>query len=624
MPSHTELLSVGLVLLVGLFSYRSIYDLDFGIHLATGHWILRHNSVPSTDPFSWSFSHHQYIAYHWGFQALAALCDKFFGLAGVLGLRTILLVATALAILKTCMGRGVNSGVAILCGLLGLIVMEWRFSIRPELFTNLGLAVTVMLLELRRRGSRTALYFLPVTFLIWVNTHIYILGFVVIGCELVVQVCQRNVDRGLAIATFVSVIALFINPYGFDAVVEPVRLFSRLQDTNIFAQHISELSSPFAFSDNERQTNSVNVSVIAWMFLLSLVPFASYFLFRAGRLSDLLVLVVFGGLSMAAMRNLTLFIVAALPSLISGLSLAAAKVSERCGGYRGVLTGGLSICMCIIAVRVGTGAWYAHHRQQLQLNPVVEKTVLAVEAARFVQEKGLVGRGFNNFNVGGTLMLYAPDHPVYIDGRNEVTGEEFFKRYLEILEPSAFFRFADQAKIEYVVLSHKEMMPLLRALSASSAWRIVHYDSVAVVLVRTAGPNGHLPLAMLPEPIPSDDMRWSGLHNIETRPSFVDAFSRWLLGTEVLSYEKSQLGVFLLTLGQWREAEPLLLQAAIESPNFWETSNNLGALYTRLRNWEATAFCYRTVLMLNPNDPLAKRRAAESWSNFLAAERTKP
>jgi tetratricopeptide (TPR) repeat protein len=580
--------------------------------------------VPVTDPFSWSYSHHQYIAYHWGFQALLALCDNALGTLGVVWLRTALVVLTAAIMCATFVVRGSNALTALICGLLGLIVVEWRFSVRPELFTNLGLAVTVLLLALRRQGSRVALYLLPVMFVVWVNTHIYILGFIVIGCELMAQFFQRKLDRGLVLATGASIVALYINPYGFDAVMEPIRLFSRLQDTNIFAQHITELASPFTFSDDARQPNSVNVSFVAWLALVSLVPCAGYYLFRAGRLHDLFVLALFSALSSAAIRNLPLFVVAALPALVTGLSLAAANIPERYHEYRRLVTAGLALSILVIAIRVGTGAWYYHHRQPIHLKPVVEHTTLAVEAATFVQEKGLVGKGFNNFNVGGTLMLYAPDHPVYIDGRNEVTGEAFFRRYLEVLEPATFKVFADQAGIQYVVLSHKEMMPLVRTLNASPEWRVVHYDSVAVVFVRAAGPNGHLPGAQLPEPLAYAEMRWAGLHSIMTHPSYVDSFSRWLLGTEELSVEKSQLGVFMLTLGKWKEAEPFLLQAAIESPNFWETANNLGALYTRLKDWEATAFAYRTVLMLNPGDQLARRRANESWSNFVASEKVQP
>ena len=46
------------------------------------------------------------------------------------------------------------------------------------------------------------------------------------------------------------------------------------------------------------------------------------------------------------------------------------------------------------------------------------------------------------------------------------------------------------------------------------------------------------------------------------------------------------LGTFLLTLGSWEAAERFLIDATLESPNHYETSNNLGALYFRQKRWE--------------------------------------
>jgi len=100
------------------------------------------------------------------------------------------------------------------------------------------------------------------------------------------------------------------------------------------------------------------------------------------------------------------------------------------------------------------------------------------------------------------------------------------------------------------------------------------------------------------------------------KPSVIDSFARWLFGTEELPKEKEQIGVFLLTVGQWAEAERPLLEAAVQAPNFWETANNLGALYMRLKEWEVTCLVYRIVLMLNPSDALARERLAMSWHRF--------
>ena len=104
-------------------------------------------------------------------------------------------------------------------------------------------------------------------------------------------------------------------------------------------------------------------------------------------------------------------------------------------------------------------------------------------------------------------------------------------------------------------MGHSNMMPLIRHLLASQKWTVVHYDSVAVVMVRKAGPNGHLSAMPLPAPIQNEAERWAYLNAIEIRPSVIDSFSRWLLGAEEVPFEKDRLGTFLLTAGQWKEAE---------------------------------------------------------------------
>jgi tetratricopeptide (TPR) repeat protein len=248
--------------------------------------------------------------------------------------------------------------------------------------------------------------------------------------------------------------------------------------------------------------------------------------------------------------------------------------------------------------------------------PIVERSTLALDAAAFIERADLKGRGFNNFNIGGALILGAPNHPIYIDGRNEVTGEQFFRNYLEILQPNNFDTFLQSFNIEYIVLSHENMMHLVRHLLSSQKWTVVYYDSVGVVFVRQDGPNGHLAPAPLPLPIRGEEERWAYLKSIEIKPSSIDSFSRWLLGGEEMPFQKEQLGTFLLTAGKWAEAERPLLEAAIEAPNFWETSNNLGSLYMRLKEWEITCLVYRSVLMLNPSDTLARERLAMSWYRF--------
>ena len=608
---------VGLVLLVvGLFAFRSIDDLDYGIHIGTGRWILQNGRVPITDPFTWSIPEHTYIAYHWAFQVLAAGLYEQLGDLGPVLMRFVLIVCTALAMTWTLITRRVDVAIGGACGLLAVVASELRFAVRPELFTYLFLALTMLVLDRWKQGSRVALFGLPLIFIGWVNTHIYILGFVLVFAGLFEQVVLRRIDRRFCLIVAVTVAALLLNPYGIDAVMEPVRLFTRMSKDNIFAQHITELASPLALDDDPRRSFRPTVQFGAWILLLAASFPALFALVRARRIADAVVLVAFGLLSLVAVRNLALFAVVAPPLVAYGLTAMIQPDSKRWPSWRKLLHNVVVACAIILCIRVGTGAWYAQQRRTAHLSPSVERSALARGAAEFVERAHLKGRGFNNFNVGGALILWAPSHPIYIDGRNEVTGEVFFKNYLETLEPKRFDSFVESFNIEYAVLGHSNMMPLIRHLLASQKWTVVHYDSVAVVMVRNEGPNGDLPAMPLPAPIQNEDERWEYLKAIEIRPSVIDSFSRWLLGGEELHLEKDRLGTFLLTAGRWAEAERTLLQSAVLAPNFWETSNNLGALYMRLKSWEISTLVYRNVLMLNPSDPLATERAAMSWFKF--------
>lgn len=622
--SYVSALAWGVIALVALFSFRSINDLDYGIHIATGRWIIDNGRVPLKDPFSWSFSNHSYIAYHWGFQVIVAYLERIWGLWGPVLLRTALVTLSALIVAKTLLVRKAPPLIAIPLGFLAVVVAEWRFSIRPELFTNLLLAATVLLVEMRRGGSRAALYLLPLVFLVWVNTHIYILGFVILGCELVFYDRKKGLDMGLLAATCASVAALFLNPYGPAAVLEPIRLFSRISGSSIFADHIGELGSPLDLMLATSHTGGANASMTSWAFLLGVSVPAAVGLYRTKRHADLAILLTFACLSTLAIRNLSLVAFTAIPAVAAGLSAFRENVPHKFRAFTPHAYRIVGLALVIVALRVGSGAWYQSHRQPLHTWPSLEATALAVDSAAFIQAQGLKGRCFNNLNVGGALLLMAPDTKVFIDGRNEVTGDTFFAAYLEASQPGNFQAFAERERIEFVVLSHKEMAPLIRSLIDSRAWKIVHYDSVAAVLVKAEGINRNLPEATLPVPLTSEEERWSYLRRIVVRPSLVDAFSRWLLGSHEMAFEPSQKGVFLLTVGRWKEAEPFLLDAALRSPHYWELSNNLGALYTRLNVPDAAAFAYRTVLMLNPLNEMAKKRSVESWKKYLSSIKETP
>ena len=572
-------------------------DNDFGQHLATGRWIVAHLAVPQTDPFSWTYSTHPYVAYHWLFQVLLYGADAVGGIPGVVVLRSVLLLLTIGLLADTLRLRGVPALAAGACSLVALVAIEWRFALRPELFSLLGLAATAWILQRRR-----PLWALAVIQLVWVSTHIFALGWVLILAAALQDAVAGKLDRRWRIALGLSAAAVFLNPYGWRAVVLPLLLGTRMSGDNLFAQQISELASPFALGSDPRFPWGLSVQLGCWKVLLLGGLAAIPGLLRRRRLDEVAVLIVFGVLSAQAVRNIPLYAVVALPAVAEAVGRIPLRRARR----------GLHLAVAVVALvtalRVADGAWYAGGRRPVRMAATVPRTELAVEMADFLDRNGLSERGFNNLDVGGALLWRHPSGRVFIDGRNEVSGEAFFRKYLELNSPQGWDRRSPAWRFEYVALGHAQAGPLVRKLLADPGWRPVHLDAVGIVFARVDGLYDALPPVRMPPPVGEGERR-ELLAAIQISPGSLARASRWLLGTEEAPGEEHLLGTFLLMAGQWDAAERSLLEAARRSPNHWETSNNLGALYWRQRRWRQAAVCYRRVLEMEPGNVMATERA---------------
>ncbi|HEX3407972.1 MAG TPA: hypothetical protein VHS81_12095, partial [Caulobacteraceae bacterium] len=71
------------LLAVAAFSQRVFIDGDTNWHVAAGRWILAHHTVPTTDPFSFTFFGKPWIAHEWLSEVLMALAYLAAGWSGV-------------------------------------------------------------------------------------------------------------------------------------------------------------------------------------------------------------------------------------------------------------------------------------------------------------------------------------------------------------------------------------------------------------------------------------------------------------------------------------------------------------------------------------------------------------
>jgi hypothetical protein len=597
-----------LLLLLAAFAWRSVEDNDVGIHLAGGRWIAEHGEVPHTDPFTWTISDHETVAYHWLFQLAVHGAHEVAGGAGLVVLRFGLLLAAGLLLVDALRVRGVSALAGSTVALAALFASEWRFTLRPELASFVLATATLAIVERQRTTGRAPLWLLPLLALLWVNLHVWVFA-VALFLPYAAEEClrRRSLKTPLVGAGLVAFAALFVNPYGWRAVAYPLLLATRLGEENTFAQHIAELISPFRLAPDPRDafTRGPQLEAFRLLWLCGLAA-ALWHAWRR-RVADAGVLLVFAALAATAARNVAPFAIVTAPAIAAAFddALAPARQQPRSRPFLGAACALLLLTAAIQLPRVLSGRIYAENRRETRFAARLCAPCLAIDAADWVAAHDLQGRGLNNLKFGGILAWRDPGRPIFIDARNEVTGEAFYREYRRAMDPARWSETVARHQLEYVALAHRGHLlswELAGAIQADPDWRLVYLDASGAVFVRIAGPNGHLAAAVLPEPLlPAERRRrWAAWPAPKEGPARLWS---WLVSTEADAGSPHHLGGFLLALGLPDRAEGPLLEAVIRGPEAWEPALNLGVAYRELGLNGLALRAFRRAHALVPDHP---------------------
>jgi len=168
---------------------RSTIDPDFWWHVRVGDWILHTHSFPHFGVFS-QHADRAWVAYSWAFEVLMASLFRLGGLA------TLPLTLAAFRAVIVFAVFGMTLLISNRFWLAWLLTAAAAFPLasimvlRPILFTLLFSIIELTLIfYARTRTSVAPLYWLPLVFLLWANTHIqFVYGLFVLtlfmGCEL--------------------------------------------------------------------------------------------------------------------------------------------------------------------------------------------------------------------------------------------------------------------------------------------------------------------------------------------------------------------------------------------------------------------------------------------------------
>jgi hypothetical protein len=476
--------TAGVVLLATTFE---IFDTDFWQHLLVGRFIWERHAAPTLQLWTWPTYGAPDVNASWGFRALVW---PFWSVGGVWGLFVWRWLTTLAALgVLWALGRRMGArGFSALAALLACaLVYRMRTQIRPETLVAVLLALQLWVLETRRRGGRDRSPWLVPIAWAWANAHIsWYLGFVLTGAWLLDDLLRaRGGDpaaaaraRRLALAALGALAISFVNPWSWRALWQPFEYFLVWRHEPIF-RIIGELQ-PVDWRDH--LFTPLAALVVGWPALIAL---------RAGRRAfdrvEAVLCLAFTALALTTQRFTSVYALVATPFVMRGVSeWVAAQEWPRWS----VRPAARATAMLLLCAAVGVGE---ARRVDPPLRVGIAEGRYPMRACDVMAERGVAGRGFNNFEFGGyQAFRFWPDRGrlPFIDVHQ--AGTPLDRRlYVDALRGGVGWRALDERhRFDYVLLTRDPAVAgrLPDVLDADTAWTMVFADDAATLHVRRSGP----------------------------------------------------------------------------------------------------------------------------------------
>ena len=471
MLPFVTLLTVGSLSLLG--------DPDSHWHIAIGQWILANGTVPTVDTYSHTFSGRPWIAKEWLSQTLMALAYGTGGWGAVAALCAAS-ISLSFALLFRLLLRDVRPLPTAFFVIAAVVMTAPHLLARPHVlaFPFMLLWVAGLVRAVERRRAPEPLLLLAM--LLWANLHGgFTLGLMLCGAfalEAVVTAHDAAERRTLLVGWLkfgvAAVLVACVTPYGPESMLVTLRIF-RLGDV---LGMISEWKSP----DFQGQPGQEMILLLALYAVLSrglklpivrlVITLGLLHLFlKYARNAELL--------AMLAPLALAPVLARQWPSLRSDRGSFSTRTFLDRMAALGRPAGRYATLVCLSAAAVfAAGA--------IRFGAIEPPANTAPTAAlEFIHQADLKGPVLNAYEFGGFLVHAGI--PTFIDGRAELFGGDFIKRYADAVSlhsQEPLEQFLDHYKIEWTFLQKDQAAN--RLLEHLPGWRRDYGDDVATIFVR--------------------------------------------------------------------------------------------------------------------------------------------
>jgi hypothetical protein len=471
-------LAVGLAVFLSLANFNGLpllADPDSHWHIAVGHWMLQHGTVPTVDTYSFTVTGQPWIAKEWLSQLLMALAWDAGGWAGVVVLAAAAFGVTSALLLRLLL-QHLRPVPALMFTAAAFVMMTSHFLARPFALAFPFMLWWVSGLIRAVEEKRAPEPILLLAMLVWANLHGGFTMGLLLGGAFGLEALVNGADWAERKRIFVAwlkfgVAALLvacITPYGVGSILVTFQIFG-LGDALAL---IDEWRSP----DFQTQPLTELILLVGLYLVLA----------RGVKLPIMRTLIVVGLVHMFLQHVRNAELLATIAPLAMAPVLARAWPAIRRDPEGKMLFGTMTapasfraIGLCLLLATIYSAALVRF----AGIKP--PEATMPTAAMAYVREAGLKGHVLNHYGYGGYLISQGV--PTFIDGRGELFGGAFIKKYVDAVhlrgeDPEVLQKTLDKYKIDWTMLLKEQ--PANKLLATLPGWRKAYSDDKTTIYVR--------------------------------------------------------------------------------------------------------------------------------------------
>lgn len=483
------------LLLILIMALRTPIETDMWWHLRAGEETLGAREVYSIDTFSHTRDGYDWINHSWLSQIVMFLAfdgGGYYGISAWVGLCAALSMFFVYLQLK---GHPLLKSAVLL---FAAVVSSVVWSPRPQIHSLVLFSLVGYLIYRykEKKSFRYLIWILPI-FALWGNLHGgYVLGIILMGAFAVGEILNKVLFSEFAedltwrqIGVFVifmlaGLVMVLINPFGLD--------MWRIPFNTVGVETLQNVINEWASPDFHQPFQQP----MLWMMLgaFSLIGLSKKRIDGA----ELMPLIVFSWAALVARRNFGPFAIVAAPIVSKYLDrllddwLIIGR--QRLMWIEELLTKANqsnkelkpwvknSINLILIALLLVVVGWKLADVNRSEFVLEAERKIYPVDAVNWLEDSGITGKIFNDYNWGGYLIWHLRDHPVFVDGRTDLYGDEILKDYMNVISGKVEWT----EMIEFYDIDILLIPPEMASadLIENSGFHIVYEDDTSVIFVK--------------------------------------------------------------------------------------------------------------------------------------------